>query len=443
MKRVARMIGILSAMGISIGAVAAPTLTTLYTFTGGSDGGQPGAGLLPGEHGTLFGTTEGGGAGGLGTVFQLFPPKDGSSAYTLKTLYSFGGGADGAYPTNMIADQSGNLFGVTSAGGQAGCAASGGCGMVFELKHPAHGQTQWTETVLHTFNGSVDGYYPTGLRFDEKGNLFGFTWGGSGTCANGCGTVYELTPPSDGQAAWGFSTLYTFTSDQDGDGPFGTPLIDRSGSLYGIAYSGGPTAPGSCLPFSGCGEVFKLSNQNGAWSKSTLWSFDGTDGTGAWNSLIADDRGNLFGMTNEGGTGTANCPAIPSANPAGCGTVFELSPPANGASSWSQNVLWNFSGDVDGAYPANGKLTWQPDGLVAVTSGGGSDPAGAYGSVVKFIAPRRGDGNWSEQTLFTFSNDANGAVPVGDLLSRDGVLYGTTYGFSGVAAGGTIYRITP
>jgi uncharacterized protein YceK len=440
MKRVASVIGVLAAGCIPICAVAAPTLTTLYTFTG-ADGAQPGAGLLPGPHGSFFGTTEGGGAGGLGTVFQLFPPKNGSSTYTLTTLHGFSG-TDGAYPTNMIADHNGNLFGVTSAGGQAGCASGGGCGTVFELKHPAPGQTQWTQVVLHDFNGVEEGVYPTGLRFDERGNLYGFTWGGSGTCANGCGTIYQLTPPTEGQTAWGYNRLYTFTDDQDGDGPFGTPLIDHAGSLYGIAYSGGPTAPGSCLPFSGCGEVFKLSQHDGTWTKSTLWTFDGTNGTGAWNSLTTDGRGHLFGMTNEGGTGTANCPVVPTWNPAGCGTAFELSPPSTRDGSWTQNVLWNFSGDTDGAFPANGKLTWVEDGLVGMTSGGGNDPVGIYGSVVKFIAPTHGQTSWTEQTLYTFTNDANGAVPVGDLLSRDGALYGTTYGWSGVAAGGTVYSIT-
>src|SRR6185312_422398 len=120
-------------------ALSAPTLTTLYTFTGGADGGSPGAGLLQGRQGTLFGTTEAGGTSGFGTVFRMSPSRSAPTGYRLDTLYSFGGGSDGAQPTNMLADDGGNLYGVTSSGGDAAACSGNGCGTVFMLRPPRPG----------------------------------------------------------------------------------------------------------------------------------------------------------------------------------------------------------------------------------------------------------------------------------------------------------------
>jgi uncharacterized protein YceK len=426
---------------------AAPTLTTIYTFTGAADGGSPGAGLLQGRHGNLFGTTEAGGQDGVGTVFQLSPPHAASASYTLTTLHSFAGGSDGNDPTNIVMDVFGNIYGVTSAGGGS-TACGSGCGTVFQLRPPAPGQTAWTESVLYAFNGASDGHFPNGLSIDAFGNLYGFTWGGDGTCSSGCGTVYQLSPPLFGHGAWRYTRLYTFTNIQDGKGPFGNPLLDVFGDIYGIAYSGGPSAPGGCAPFSGCGEVFKLTppwfsyGASSAWTKSTIWSFNGGNGTGAFNSLSMDERGDILGLTNEGGINTSNCPQIPNSNPAGCGTAFELRHPAYPGAPWTQQMIWNFSGTGDSGFPADSALVTVHDGYVASTSGGGNDPSGQYGSIVEFIPPTPGRSNWTEQTLFTFSNDANGAVPVGVLLYADGAVYGTTYGYSGAAASGTVFKIT-
>jgi uncharacterized repeat protein (TIGR03803 family) len=86
----------------------------LHSFTGG-DGSRPGAGLIAYAAGNLYGTTITGGAGDAGTVFQLTPSGD------LIILYSFTGGSDGALPfAGVIADAAGNLYGTTIDGGAGG-----------------------------------------------------------------------------------------------------------------------------------------------------------------------------------------------------------------------------------------------------------------------------------------------------------------------------------
>ena len=86
--------------------------SVVHTFTG-LDGSQPVAGLISDGQGNFYGTTYAGGAQGYGTVFQL------NSAGVLTTLYSFTNGTDGSYPYAGVAlDSSGNLYGAATRGGQ-------------------------------------------------------------------------------------------------------------------------------------------------------------------------------------------------------------------------------------------------------------------------------------------------------------------------------------
>ncbi len=149
--------------------------TVLYNFTGGADGGWPMAGVIRDPAGNLYGTTPGGGGtANAGVVYKL----DTSAQETV--LYSFAGGADGAYPqTALILDSAGNLYGTTPQGG-----ASQGWGVVYKV-----GATGG-ETVLYAFTGGVDGGSPTaGVIRGPAGNLYGTAAGGK---YDG-GVVYALT----------------------------------------------------------------------------------------------------------------------------------------------------------------------------------------------------------------------------------------------------------
>ena len=92
------------------------TETLLYSFAGGSsDGAAPEAGVIQGSDGNFYGSTLQGGASGLGTVFRLTP------SGTEIILHTFAGSSDGANPgANLVPGSDGNLYGSTGAGGSSG-----------------------------------------------------------------------------------------------------------------------------------------------------------------------------------------------------------------------------------------------------------------------------------------------------------------------------------
>ena len=204
------------------GVCPGATLKVLHAFGGNPDGSAPESNLIFDGAGHLYGTTYAGGTGiaclnGCGTIFQLTP--DGTGGFTERVIHSFQGPLiDGQNPqAPLILDAQGNLYGTTYSGGQSARRASG---TVFKLS--PNGDGSWTETVLHNFNGALDGGHDGGdlqggLVFDGAGNLYGTTaGGGTGTgCgagpATGCGTVFELTPTASGE--WQETVLHNFTNN--------------------------------------------------------------------------------------------------------------------------------------------------------------------------------------------------------------------------------------
>src|SRR5579885_486299 len=137
-----------------------------------------------------------------------------------KVLYSFQGGAnDGAVPAGgVVFDTAGNLYGATQQGGNGTCPPAQ-CGSIFELSPPTQQGGKWTETVLYIFKGvsAGDGSTPTGgLIIDSSGNLYGVTgYGGAGNCVLlgtlvGCGTVFQMSPPTQKGGAWTETVIYSF-----------------------------------------------------------------------------------------------------------------------------------------------------------------------------------------------------------------------------------------
>jgi uncharacterized repeat protein (TIGR03803 family) len=153
------------------------TETDLHSFTDGSDGGFPYAGLIFDDAGNLYGATWYGGSGGGGAVFELTPSDGG---WTFTVIHSFTGAGPWA---SLTMDAAGNLYGTTVGDGAYGN------GSVFKL---TQSNGSWTYTSLHDFTGGGDGTGPvSNVTFDSSGNLYGTTSEGG---TDGNGVVWEITP---------------------------------------------------------------------------------------------------------------------------------------------------------------------------------------------------------------------------------------------------------
>jgi len=337
----------------------------IYRFRGGSDGSDPQSGLLN-VSGTLYGTTySGGGSGcyygqGCGTIFSVTP------SGTEKVLYAFKGGSDGGNPYAGLTDVKGTLYGTTFFGGGSGCRISlgTGCGTVFSIT------TSGQETVLHRFAGGSDGTWPGAELIDVKGVLYGTTLEGGSACGysvGGCGTVYSVTPAGVEKVLYAFKdgsdgndprsglinvngmlygttsgggqvgsnceygnlcgtvyqtstkgaekVLYRFADGSDGAMPQ-ADLIEVNGVMYGTTTTGGGT--GSCwAPDGNCGTVYSITTSG---AETVVYRFTG--GTGGWEPAapLTNVNGTLFGTTRRGGHQDVCCQFY------GFGTVFELSP---------------------------------------------------------------------------------------------------------------------
>lgn len=318
--------------------------TVLYDFTGGADGAWPLDSLTLDATGNIYGTAESGGQGqcvkngqnwlGCGVVFELTQSGD---AWQENVLFSFvPGQVKGVVPVGgLVFDSAGNLYGTTWAPGVAGgprytrtapnaqpgtywgCSDPGCGGTVFELS-PTNGG--WQEQDIYAFTGTTDGSVSyANLIFDAAGNLYGTTaYGGNTGCVGGygCGVVFELSPVKNG---WSESVLHDFTG-ADGANSQASLIFDGKGNLYGTTEAGGA---------SNLGAVFELQPKKRGWNESVLYSFGGTDGANPFAAVIMDGQGNLYGTTNQGGTGQY-----------ATGVAYELVPSGN---SWKETVLHTFA----------------------------------------------------------------------------------------------------
>jgi hypothetical protein len=356
---------------IPAGGVILDYAGNLYgtTFVGGDSSscpGNPDNGLPP----------------GCGVVFKLTPRAHGPWAETV--LYTFTGGSDGGRPfAGVILDSRGNVYGTAINGGNTSdCSNQFGCGVVFKLTPAARGP--WTESVLYTFGGGSDGFLPYGgLTFDPWGNLYGVAYLGGDTSVScfgvgypGCGVVFKLAPTLSGP--WTETVLHAFTGGTDGGIPLLAVILDRWGNVYGSTIYGGDTTATNCLGGygfggpPGCGVVFKLTptaHGHGPWAETVLYAFTGgSDGAFSGEPLVFDSSGNLYGMASYGGN-TAPC-AFGNYNNAGCGVVFKLRPAARGP--WTESVLYAFTGGADGGLPESNLLLDSAGNIFGITEGGGN-----------------------------------------------------------------------
>jgi uncharacterized repeat protein (TIGR03803 family) len=317
---------------------AAWSETVLHTFSDLLGGWDPWAGLIFDKAGNLYGTTWlGGTSGDCGVVFEL-SPSGGSWTYTVIHNFACGGVSDGGESrADLVMDQSGNLFGTTSVGGSGSCV--GGCGVVFELS-PSNGG--WTETVLYNFQGASEQVGGTGggVVLDKQGNLYGTNY--RGNVRNAAGAVFELKRPPKNGGSWRYKVIHNFTDPTDGAFPSAGVVFDAHGNLYGTTEFGAGSGCGG----SGCGVVFELNpSSTGTWAYAVLYRFAGNgDGGLPQASLTPGAAGDLYGTTQEGGTGLG-CSGL------GCGVAFRLRPPHGPGGAWTETVLHTFHGGRDGYVP--------------------------------------------------------------------------------------------
>jgi uncharacterized repeat protein (TIGR03803 family) len=268
-----------------------------------ADGATPLGGLSQGDNGNLYGTTEGGGAKGLGTVFEL------SLSGSLRSLCSFTG-TDGAVPmAGVIQGQDGNFYGTTLYGG------SSNLGTVFALTRSGSLRT------LCSFTGSNGAQPMAGLVEGSDGNLYGTTLYGGGSNA---GTVFAISTSGS------LTTLCSFNYS-NGANPIAALIEGEDGAFYGSTSSGGSY---------NLGTVFQITK---AGVLQTLYTFAGaSDGSNPQAALFEGSDRKLYGTTSSDGLNSN-------------GTVFCLSPLYATAQVGSP-FLYQIAG-------TNGPLTFNATGL--------------------------------------------------------------------------------
>jgi hypothetical protein len=256
------------------------------------------------------------------------------------------------------------------------------------------------------------------LVSDAAGNGYGTTIGGDGT-------IFGLSPKS------GYHVLHVFRETDDGSGPWAMLTVDSAGNLYGTAYLGG--IPNCGLGGLGCGTVFKLTpTSDGGWRYKQIYSFQGgSDGGTPFGSVIVSAAGDVYGTTELGGIGTSQCYS----NVSGCGTVFKLSPNADG--SYTHSVIYAFLGPpIDGADPQTGLILDSAGNLFGTTLLGGARNLGTTFELV----PQ--ENSWQETVLHSFGEGSDGSEPkTQPIMDSSGNIYGTT--ISGGANGaGAVFEVT-
>jgi uncharacterized repeat protein (TIGR03803 family) len=371
-----------------------------------SDGAVPDGPLVLSGN-TLYGTTTEGGAGGNGTVFRI---STGGGNFTVLTnfpataedpfTFAFTNSA-GANPSAGMILSGGTLFGTASGGGVDGS------GTVFMVNTNGSGLAP-----VYTFTGGNDGALPDGGVIVSGNMLYGTTSSGGDT---GFGTIFAL---NTNDASASFTDLYEFDGGSDDGGYPIAGLLLSGNTLYGsTAGVAGPedTAGGN-------GTLFSINTSGSDFDN--LYTFTYSDGAEPYGGGLVNYNNVLYGTTYEGGSG-------------GNGIVFHVNPDGT-----DYTVIKNFSPfeydstttqatNGDGANPQAG-LVVGGSTLYGVTYYGG---ANGYGDVFAVNA------TGSEFTnLYSFTGGNDGAFPQGNLAYSNGVLYGTTVS-GGANNNGTVFSI--
>jgi uncharacterized repeat protein (TIGR03803 family) len=439
------------------------TISTLYAFSGGADGGQLFSELTPGADGRLYGTAYGGGAKSLGVLYAI------TTNGALTTLAALTNSV-GSFPYGgIVQDADESWYGVATAGG----ASSNGA--VFRL--PPAG----SPTNFYSFSGGLDGATPMGsLLHSRGGNFYGTTSRGG---AFGHGTLFQLSP------AGTLTTLVHF-SGSNGATPQAALIEDTNGTLYGTARDGGlygsgtlfrvtvgttpqiTANPASQSVYSGTNVLLAVAASGPQplffhWRKNGTNLTDGGNLTGAsarvlslTNVTVADSGAysvtvsNSFGQTTSLDAilqVTASAPIIlaqPASQSLAPGSTAVFSVTAVGTTPLWFQWRWNGTNLTDSASVAGARTaTLSLTNILEPNNGAYSvEISNLLGSIVSTdavltVVPASVTGT-RFSTVHYFTDGLDGSGANGLVQGANSNLYGTTQ-FGGTASAGTLFRLTP
>ena len=318
----------------------AGAFTTLYSFTGGGDGSTPSGALLLYSDGNLYGTTFDGGSFGFGTVFSV------TTGGTLTTLHGFNR-ADGRSPrSGLVAGTDGRLYGTTVGGGAYNT------GTVFATT-PAGDLT-----TLHSFVRGEGTAPQASLVRGTDGNFYGTTAfnGSTDNRTDGPGGVFRISPAGD------FQALHLFSGPSEGYGAVAGLVQGSDGAFYGVNPDGGANGNGTIFRVAADGTfqvIYTFSASNYGYNN---------DGIAPLGTLLDGGDGRFYGDANLGGTN-------------GTGTVFAVTPAGAFTTIYSFSSLTRDGTNAEGANPYAGFVRGADGRLYApISAGGASDD----GTVVAF-----------------------------------------------------------
>jgi uncharacterized repeat protein (TIGR03803 family) len=317
------------------------------------------------------------------------------AAQTFTVLFTFTNVSQGFEPWGPLAlDAAGNIYGTAFYGGGAS-----NYGTVFKV------DTGGTLSVLHSFTGIPDGFWPQGgLVVDKSGQfVFGATPRGgnkSKLCSGACGTIFRLTQAGEEKMIYRFGRM----NKQFGAFPQFGLSGDANPNIYGSATFGGPDDTGV---------IFRVAK--GAYT--VLYTFTGArgngDGTYPQGPVIPDSAGNLYGTTGYGGA-------------FGYGTVFKIDP------TGKETVLYSFTGGIDGGQPQYNLVLDSAGNLYGTTVS--SQFLSGGGTIFRL------DPNGNLKVLYTFPRLLNEERASGLVMDAAGNLYGTT---GVLGTGGILFKLSP
>jgi uncharacterized repeat protein (TIGR03803 family) len=280
------------------------------------------------------------------------------------------------------------------------------------------------ETVLYSFPGIPNGAQPSAGLIADRRGALYGTTAVGGVGGSFGNGTVFKLTPSE--KGYTESVLYAFQGGNDGAVPYASLIADEKGALYGTTAFGGGSF--------GNGTVFKLTPSEKGYTERVLYAFrGGGDGARPYGGLIAGERGALYGTTVLGGPATG-CSYVT------CGTVFKLTPSGTG---YSESVIYAFQGSPnDGAHPDAGLIADKEGALYGTTEQGGiTRCTNGCGTVFKLTRTANG---YAERVLHRFGGPTgDGAQPFAGLIADEkGALYGTTTS-GGATFNGTVFKLTP